>query len=86
MQIEDELTGVKLTPEQIETVQMASRFVPLRLRAEFIKGLGDRLRPIRDIKGTDINHHIAACLQRYVPGSGVYRGSGQRTGWAKYGR
>jgi hypothetical protein len=39
-----ELTAVTLSPEQIETVQMASRFVPLRLRAEFMKGLGDNYR------------------------------------------
>jgi hypothetical protein len=82
----EELSGVKLTPEQIETVKVAALFVPLRLRAAFMKGLGDRLRPIRDIKSTDVNHNIAACLQRYAPGSGVYRSSGQRTGWAKYGR
>jgi hypothetical protein len=86
MQIEDELPGVKLTPEQLETVQVAARFVPLRLRAEFMKGLGDRLRPIRDIKGTDVNHHIAACLQRYSPKCGEYRSKSQRTGWAQYGR
>jgi hypothetical protein len=61
----EELTGVKLTPEQLDSVQAAALFVPMRLRAEFMKGLGDRLRPIRDIKSTDVNHHIAACLSRY---------------------
>ena len=40
----EELSGVKLTPEQLETVKVAALFVPLRLRAEFMKGLGDRLR------------------------------------------
>ena len=81
----EELTGVKLTPEQLETVKVAALFVPLRLRAEFMKGLGDRLRPIRDIKGTDVNHNIAACLNRYAPKCGTYRGKSERCGWVKVG-
>jgi hypothetical protein len=36
-----ELTAVTLSPEQI---LMASRFVPFRQRAEFMKGLGDNYR------------------------------------------
>ncbi len=33
----EELSGVKLTPEQLETVKVAALFMPLRLRAEFVR-------------------------------------------------
>ena len=81
----EELSGVKLTPEQLETVKVAALFMPLRLRAE-LTGLGDRLRPIRDIKSIDVNHNIAACLNRYAPKCGTYRGKSQRCGWVRFWR
>jgi hypothetical protein len=46
-----DLPGVSLTPER-ETISLAATLaatiVPGRLRADFIKAVGDRLRPIRD--------------------------------------
>jgi hypothetical protein len=63
-QLQKELVGVSLTDEQMESVEASLCFVPSSQRAGFLKSLADRLRPIRDIRPSDINHHIGAVLSR----------------------
>jgi hypothetical protein len=61
-QLRLELVGVALTEQHIETIEAALCFVPTSQRAGYLKGIADRLRPIREIRASDVSHAVSAVL------------------------
>jgi hypothetical protein len=61
-QLRSELRGVALTEQHIEQIEAALCFVPSSQRAGYLKSIADRLRPIRDIRPSDVSYHISAVL------------------------
>jgi len=59
------MSGVTLTDDHREAVANALLFVAPRQHLDFIKQVGDRLRPIRDLRRSDVASACSAVLVKF---------------------
>jgi hypothetical protein len=56
------MNGIELPPEQEAALLKAARRVPEHARDDFFKDVADLLRPIRDLRPSDVHHAVAVAL------------------------
>jgi hypothetical protein len=52
----------RLQPEQLACIEDAARRVPEGDRDRFFKDVSDRLRPIPELRASDVRHHCAIVI------------------------
>jgi hypothetical protein len=61
------MNGIELPPKQEAALLQAARRVPEHSRDEFFKDVADLLRPIRDLRPSDVHHAIGVALADISP-------------------
>jgi hypothetical protein len=56
--------GYRLAPEQLAAIEDAAKRVPDCDRDAFLKDVSDRLRPIRDVRPSDVHHVCSVALTK----------------------
>ena len=64
---QDELPlGHRIAPEMLAHVEDTARRIPEGERDDFFRQVADRLRPICDLRDSDVRHACGAALARYA--------------------
>jgi hypothetical protein len=63
-QLRAEFPGVSLTETQLELIESSLCFIPGGDRPGYLRTLASRLRPIRDLRQSDVAHHVSATLNK----------------------